>query len=319
MTEKLILFINLHGGALMDRIKFAIFTDLHYEHIHDGRQRIENFITNIRDENVDFIIQLGDFCSPKEENQVLLDMLHSIGKPLYHLIGNHDSDLSPKEKVMDFLQMDNSYYSFKYGKVKFIVLDACFIKSDNGYEPYCKRNYNKTKDKYPILPDYELKWLDSQLADDCEYFVIFSHHSFENEFAKRGVYNKDAVRNLINEVNQTGKKVLLCVNGHDHGDSLKKIGQTYYFGLNSMSYIWFGPQFEHFYYSDEIHKEYPFLKDLVLYEEGLYSVITITENGGMDIQGYHGHYQNISPKELGIEGKWNGRSTLPIISSLKVE
>ena len=303
----------------MDRIKFGIFTDLHYEHIHDGRQRIENFITNAREAEVDFVIELGDLCSPNEENQVLLNMLDSIGKPHYHLMGNHNTDLFTKKDVTDFLQMDNSYYSFKYGKVRFIVLDTCFIKTDKAYEPYCKRNYEKIKGIYPIIPDYEFKWLEYQLNDDSEYYVIFSHHSFENEFAKRGVYNRESVRDLINRVNLTGNKVLLCINGHDHGDSLKKIEQTYYFGLNSMSYIWFGPQFEHFCYSDEIHKQYPFLKDLVLYREGLYSIITITENGGIEIQGMNGHYQNISPKELGLEDVWNGRSILPTISSLKVK
>lgn len=303
----------------MDRIKFAIFTDLHYEHIPDGRQRVEKFIANVSDADVDFVIELGDFCSPKEENQVLIDILDSIGKPHYHLIGNHDSDLFPKVEVMNFLQMDNTYYSFKYGEVRFIVLDTCFIKKDNGYEPYCKKNYDETNDIYPILPDYEFKWLEYQLTDDSKYFVIFSHHSFENEFDKRGVYNRDEVRNLINSVNHKGKKVLLCINGHDHGDSLKKMGQTYYFGLNSMSYIWFGHQFEHFSYADEIHEQYPSLKDMVLYQEGLYSIITITEDGGIDIQGMNGHYQNISPKELGLEDVWNGRSILPIISSLKVE
>ncbi|MCM1989068.1 metallophosphoesterase family protein [Oceanirhabdus seepicola] len=303
----------------MDKIKFALFTDLHYDHIPDGRERIENFVTNIKDTDVDFVIQLGDFCIPKEENQVLLDMLDSIGKPYYHVIGNHDSDLFPREKVMNFLHMGKSYYSFNYGKVKFIVLDTCFIKTDNGYEPYCKKNYNRIKDIYPILPDYEFKWLEDQLTDDSEYFVIFSHHSFENEFAKRGVYNRDEVRSLINRVNQTGKKVLLCINGHDHGDSLEKIGQTYYFGLNTMSYIWFGPEYEHFCYSDEIHKKYPGLKDIVLYEEGLYSIITITEHGGIEIQGMNGQYQNISPRELGLGDVWNGRSILPTISSLKVE
>lgn len=304
----------------MNNIKFAVFTDLHYDHIPDGRRRLENFTTDIKDTDVDFIIELGDFCSPKEENKVLLDMLDSVGKPHYHLVGNHDSDSFPKEKAMNFLQMDNNYYSFKYDEFKFIVLDTCFIKTSSGYESYCNRNYDKTKDIYPILPDYELKWLESQLTDDSKYFVIFSHHSFENNFAKRGVYNRNEVRNLIDRVNNTGKKVLLCINGHDHGDSIKKIGQTYYFGLNSMSYIWFGPEFQHFSYSDEIHKRYPYLKDMVLYQEGLYSIITITEDGGICIQGMNGHYQNISPEEiekLGIQDVWNGRCILPIVSSLK--
>lgn len=302
----------------MKSVKFAMFTDLHYDHIHDGYKRIENFITNIKNVNVDFVIQLGDLCVPKEENRFLLDMLNSIKKPHYHVIGNHDSDLFPREKVMDFFKMDNTYYSFKNGEIKFIVLDTCFMKTDKGYEPYYRRNYAKAKDIYPVLPDFQLKWLEDQLADDSKYYVIFSHHSLENQFAKRGVYNRCEVKDLINKVNGTGKKVLLCINGHDHGDSLEKIGQTYYFGLNSISYIWFGPEYEHFCYPEEIHKKYPILKDLVLYKDGLYSIVTITENGGIEIEGMNGSYQNVSPKDLGIEGTWNGRSTLPIVSSLKV-
>lgn len=303
----------------MERVKFAIFTDLHYEHIHDGYQRIEEFITNVRSLDIDFVIQLGDFCEPKDRNRFLLDMLDSIGKPHYHVIGNHDSDLYPREEVMKFFKIDNSYYSFNKGKIKFIILDTCFIKTDNGYEPYCKKNYDKTKDIYPVLPDYELKWLEEQLSDDNEYYIVFSHHSFENKFAKRGVHNRLEVRDLINRINATGKKVLLCVNGHDHGDSLEKIGQTYYFGLNSMSYIWFGPQYEHFCYSNKIHEQYPFLKDLVLYKDGLYAIVTITEDGGINIEGISGHYQNITPTELGLGDMWNGRSILPVVSSLKVE
>jgi 3',5'-cyclic AMP phosphodiesterase CpdA len=303
----------------MNRAKFAIFTDLHYEHIHDAYQRLENFTAKVRNSDIDFVIQLGDFCVPKEENRFLLNMLDSIGKPIYHVIGNHDSDLLPRDEVMKFLKMDNSYYSFKKGKMKFIVLDTCFIKTDNGYEPYYKRNYDKSKDIYPILPDYQFKWLEEQLNDDSEYYIIFSHHSFENEFAKRGVYNRLEVRDLIDSVNDSGKKVLLCVNGHDHGDSLEKIGQTYYFGLNSISYIWFGPQYEHFCYSNEIHEQYPFLKDLVLYEEGLHAVITITEDYGIDIEGMRGDYQNITSKDLGLGDMWNGRSILPVVSSLRIK
>lgn len=52
----------------MKKVRFAVFTDLHYEHIHDGIERINYFIDNIKNKDIDFIIQLGDFCAPKEEN-----------------------------------------------------------------------------------------------------------------------------------------------------------------------------------------------------------------------------------------------------------
>jgi hypothetical protein len=69
------------------------------------------------------------------------------------------------------------------------------------------------------------------------------------------------------------------MNGHDHGEHIEKIGKTYYYALNSMSYIWVGPQYEHFTYSKETHVKYPYLKDLVLYEEGLFAIVKIDENG----------------------------------------
>lgn len=81
------------SGNVKDILKsVCIMCDLHYEHIPDGFQRLENFVSKAKEAEVDFVIELGDFCSPKEENQVLIDVLDSIGKPHYHLMGNHDSD-----------------------------------------------------------------------------------------------------------------------------------------------------------------------------------------------------------------------------------
>lgn len=302
----------------MQQIRFAVFTDLHHDHIPDGYQRLENFISKVSHEDVDFIMQLGDFCNPKEENKCLLDILETTGKPCYHVIGNHDSDVSTKEEAMAFLGMDNSYYSFRYREVKFIILDTCFIQNDHGCEPYSKTNYGSTKGLYPMIPQEQLNWLEKQLSEDCPYFVVFSHHSLENEFGKRGVHNRNEVQGLINKANNSEKKVLLCINGHDHGDSIKKLGETYYFGLNSMSYIWFGHGYRQFSNSDEIHRQYPLLKDIVMYEDGAYAIITIKENGDFEIEGMERGYQTISPKELGIEGTWNGRNITPNISSLKI-
>lgn len=78
------------------------------------------------------------------------------------------------------------------------------------------------------------------------------------------------MRAIINRANEMNKKVLLCMNGHDHGNSVSKIGDTYYYALNAMSYIWYGPQFEHFTYPKEIHERYPYLKDVVSNVKDLY-------------------------------------------------
>lgn len=46
-------------------MKFAVFTDLHYDAIHDGERRINEFINSVKIKNIDFVIDLGDLCYPK--------------------------------------------------------------------------------------------------------------------------------------------------------------------------------------------------------------------------------------------------------------
>ncbi len=299
----------------MKDVKFAVFTDLHYDAIHDGRERLETFVQEVRLSDVDFIIDLGDFCVPKKENAFLMELLDTTGKPHYHVVGNHGTDDRAYEDLLKFLRLEKNYHSFQIDGIKFIVLDCCYIQTEDGYISCENKNYKSQRADYPVIPDFELSWLEEELADDSRYYVILSHHSLENEFPGRGVKNRMAVRERINQANASGKRVLLCLNGHDHGDSLRKLGETLYFGMNSMSYLWFGPEFEHFCYSDEIHKNYPHLKDMVLYKEPLYASVRITEQGQVEINGMNGHYQAITPKELGLGEMWNGRLISPNVSS----
>jgi len=297
-------------------ITFTVFSDLHYDHIHDGYSRLQNFIDGVKNENLDFVIQLGDFAYPIDENSFLHEKIRETGVPFYSVLGNHDTDSYSRDTVMRFLGMKSSYYSFSIGNVRFIVLDSCFINTENGCIPYLKRNYDKLNDKYPYIPNDEIEWLKNELNSDRQYFVIFSHHSLENDFQKRGIFNRLEIQEIINEINETDKRVLLCMNGHDHGEHVEKIGKTYYYSLNSMSYIWVGPQYEHFDYSKETHAKYPYLKDLVLYEDGLYALVTIFEDGNFEIKGMEGAYDNVSPQSLGIGDRWNGRNINPSVSSV---
>lgn len=92
----------------MGRIKFAVFTDLHHDVIPNGLERVEQFLTRAREAEVDFIIELGDFCHPCEKNIKLLSMFNDFNKPHYHVIGNHDTDRYTKKDVMNWLGMENS-------------------------------------------------------------------------------------------------------------------------------------------------------------------------------------------------------------------
>lgn len=303
----------------MSEIKFGVFSDLHYDHIPDGDKRIQYFIEQVNEEDLDFIIELGDFSYPIDDNLILLENIRKLNVPLYCVIGNHDTDIYERKLVMDFLDLKDSYYSFRTGDLKFIVLDSCFVKTINGFKPYSKSNYDKITESYPYVPDFEIEWLEKELEDDSKHYIIFSHHSLENNFRERGICNRKEIQSLIEKVNESNKRVLLCMNGHDHGWAVKKIGKTFNYSLNAMSYIWVGPQYEHFSYSQEIHKKYPYLKDLVLYKQGLFAIVTISDNGDIKIKGMNGDYQNVSPHELGLGDTWNGRSIQPIVPSFSAK
>ncbi|WP_297633276.1 metallophosphoesterase [uncultured Clostridium sp.] len=300
----------------MNILNFAIFTDLHFDHIPDGYERLSQFIQKIKNHNLNFVIQLGDLCIPKDENKYLLELLESINIPIYHVLGNHDSDLFSKKEILKFFKLNNSYYCFKYGNIKFIVLDTCFIKRNNQYFSFNIDNYNKSTDIYPILPDYEFDWLQNELNDDENlFYIIFSHHSLENNFNNRGIFNRVEIQNLINNVNTPKKKILCCINGHDHADSIDLIHKTHYISLNSMSYIWCGPEYEHFDYSQKTHEQFPFLKDLILYKDPLYATITINNIGTLFLNGLTSDYKSNSPLTLNMPSSWNGRDLSSKISS----
>ncbi len=299
-------------------IKFAIFTDLHYDFIPDGQERLNTFLHEIKDKDLDFIMNLGDFCLPIPENKHVLNHLESLSMPCYHVLGNHDSDTFEKPQILDFLNLQNSYYAFTYNDTKFIVLDACFTEVNGVYTAYNRKNYKATNGKYPIIPPDQLEWLKHELNDTYSNYILFSHHSLENEFANRGIYNRLEIQKILTDVTEQGKKVS-CFNGHDHAGSNITINKVNYIGINGMSYIWFGDLCTLKPYSREMYQQYPLLNEIVLYDESLFAVVTIDTSGEIHLEGRTGGYKTISPTDLGLSDHWNGRKLSSVISSLHIK
>ena len=109
-------------------IRFAAFTDLHYDHIYDGVERINEFINTIKSEQLDFIISLGDLCYPTEKNKWILEKLRSINIPVYFTVGNHDTDQYTQNDVQKYLGLDTLNNSFIVDNTKFLLLNSCYMK-----------------------------------------------------------------------------------------------------------------------------------------------------------------------------------------------
>ena len=155
-------------------IRFFVFGDLHYGELEDGRRRVAELTARARAQKPDFIVSLGDLCPPA---------LESVGVPVLHTVGNHDTDRHSLAEVLDFLGLSQHHYSFSFGDVIFVVLNTCYLQKAGEILPLYGRNYKERGEgpiRYPVIPPEELAWLDRELDQgerEGKGCVIFSHHS----------------------------------------------------------------------------------------------------------------------------------------------
>lgn len=287
-------------------IRFLVFSDLHYDEATDGDKRIDHILTSARSRQLDFIVSLGDLCKPIGENRKLLEKFHSLGVPFHSVIGNHETDACSLDEICDFYSLKKPYYSVICNGYKLIFLNTCYLKENGEEKSYYRRNFKQIPCIHPIVPSAELRWLQDELSDGMKY-IIFSHHSLVNDFAKRGVSNRTDVRALFKE-----KSVLLSLNGHDHGDSFSHIEDVPYMTINSANYAWLGSQIAS---SEALQKKYGYLQGMLQYQQAMCAYIEIDEDE-IRIQGEDGSYLSVTPDDIGLyDYKWNGVSVRPRISS----
>ena len=290
-------------------IRFLVFSDLHYDTVKDGDERIGKIIKKVKENQLDFCISLGDFCEPVLENKRLVSAFLQTKVPMYYAIGNHETDRHHLDEILVFYNMKSPFYSFELENYKFIVLNTCFYSKDGVEEAFYENNYKVKGSVYPILPQEQLNWLREELNDHKKH-IVFSHHSFSNEFAKRGVQNRDTIQNMF-----SAKNVLLCMNGHDHGDAVIEKNDTTYYTVNSSSNVWIGSQIDS---SETLKEKYGHLNGILTYKEPFVVIVEI-DDSKIKINGVEGEYQSVTPEDIGLENyQWNGVSILPKASSWEI-
>ena len=281
-------------------VAFGMVADPHMDLLPGVEKRMEAFIEEVGKNTNDFIIQLGDFCFPKKENQSFLNTWNSCPLPKYHVLGNHDMDISDKATTMDFWGMDSKHYSFDEAGFHFIVLDANFIHQNGKYIDYDTANfYIDSQLRTWVSPD-QLEWLENDLDNTDKPTIVFSHQSLASELW--GIKNREAIRKLLERHNQKGKssKVIACFNGHNHIDGYSEINGIYYIDINSMSYKWLGEKYPNTgLFSPEQYKNYPHLTKMALYKDPLYAQVIITEET-LTIRGRNSEWMGPSPEDLGL-------------------
>lgn len=289
-------------------IRFIVFSDLHYDEIDDGDKRLDELVNVIKREKPDFCMSLGDFCTPEKKKKEMYEKIKSAGVQVYYVIGNHEVENNHLDDVLHFLSMERDFYSFEYEDCKFIILNSCYFNKEGEDYSYFEKNYKEEGMTYPVISQEQIEWLQRELKDEKRH-IVFSHHSLVNDFKDRGIYNREVIRKMFEKTN-----VILCMNGHDHGDELSIVNDIPYYTVNSASYMWAGG---HIASSETLMKKYGYLHGIVPYKQVLYALVEI-DKSEIKIQGVTGEYESITPTDLEIYNyRWNGVSVEPKVSSYK--
>lgn len=297
-------------------LKFAIASDFHAQDVPDGEARLTDFIKTAENEDVDFIIELGDFCRLDSAGKIYRDLWESYPKDKYHVIGNHDMDSYDEQEYIKGMSMPGRYYSFDKGDFHFIVLDGNNLYDGKEYKHYAKANYYVDPKMRAFVDPEQMEWLKKDLAATKKKCVIFSHQSIDS-FLNNG----DKVREVLEEENRRTdlKKVVLAFSGHNHSNYTKEINGITYIQINSASYVWIGePTMTEKRFSKEINDKYSLMKYSMMYDKPLYAIVTLTKEGA-DIKGTKAGFIPPTPQEIGLGDSIDSYPLVSVIEDVKVK
>lgn len=292
-------------------LKFAIASDFHAQDVPDGEERIASFIRAAKDEKVDFIIELGDFCRLDSASQVYLKLWDSFEGDKYHVIGNHDMDNYTPEEYVAGMKMPGRYYSFDKGDFHFIVLDGNNLYDGKEYTHYAKANYYVNPKMRAFIDPEQMAWLKLDLAATDKKCVLFSHQSIE-QFLNNGA----TVRQILEDENRRAgfKKVVLAFGGHNHSNYTKEINGITYMQINSASYVWIDkPSMTEKRYPKEVNDKYSILKYSMTYTKALYAIVTLDSKGAI-VKGTEAEFVPPTPKDLNMG---DSIDLYPLVSNIK--
>ncbi len=261
-----------------------MITDLHVDIIHDPDKRLNAFLDEMKKEEVDALVQLGDFAIPKPENQPIIQAFNQAHSNALHVLGNHDMDGGySREEVVKEYGMPGKYYSTEVNGIQLLVLDG----NDPGSPSYSSG--------YPsyIGPDQQA-WLRAELIKAKKPVLVISHQPIA------GIYTIDNALEIQGLLSEFSHKILLAVNGHAHVDQHIQVGGVNYLHLNSASYYWVGEKLSHLSMSKEVHDKNHSLQFTCPYSDPLFAVLTIDPaQKTITLKGKKAQWIGPSPLELG--------------------
>ena len=295
-------------------LRFGIVADAHKDLVFDADRRLEAFIERAGQDSLDFIIQIGDFCMPKKENDDFLKIWRQFSGLRYHVLGNHDMDTSSKQETQDYWDMPEPYYSFDAGDYHFVVLDANFLYRDGKYIDYEKANFYVDASYRTFVHPQQIEWLEEDLKRNSKPTIVFSHQGLAHDLW--GIKNRLAIQKVLESAHHDPESgpVIACFNGHNHLDFHRTINGIHYLDINSLSYHWLGSKYENkSRYSAKIYEAYPNTAYIIPYKDPLFAMIEVIP-GELRIAGKQSGWVGPSPSATGVPPQIYGSEITPDIS-----
>ena len=268
-------------------VTFGICADVHLPTMHDSEYRISTFIDSMKAVKPDFIIELGDFGIPHKKYYPLFAIWNNYPGKKYHVIGNHEMDGgTTMYEALSYRKMVSSYYTFHCNGFLFIVLDGNDkqFPEEKGYRAY--------------IGHEQQTWLKEQLKQATEPVILFSHQAIGPPEA---INNADEIRAILDNHNRlaVNNQIIASFNGHTHNDWAEEINGIWYITINSMAYKWLGEEYAHIRYSEEIDRQFKWIKYTAPYKDPLFAVVTVSSTGYIHIKGQKSDYVGPTPWEVG--------------------
>lgn len=300
-------------------MKFLMFSDLHYYPgmFYGDDLEISRLLIRRAEENgCEFILHAGDLCHGPSTVPELMEVWDGSPVPVYHCLGNHDTDKTALTETLAAYHMPDGHYFFDHGGYRFVVMDPNYCIIDGEYRHYDMGNYYATPEARDATPPEQLAWMQDVIASAPGRCVLVSHSSYEREDNAR---EYEQFQKIVRQANEAVPgKVLLVMNGHFHRDHRAIVDNVLYWDVNAVNYDWVEGD-HHNGYPEELCKKWKALSHTVAYTKPLYAIVTL-EGNTIQIEGTQSEMLLGVTRQMLGKARLDsaGRSVRPQIQSCRI-
>ena len=241
-----------------EKITFGIVTDCQFadadpkppNYFRASVAKLRKCIADFNSRDLDFIVNLGDTIDHNLASfEPILEEFSEAKAPVHHLLGNHDFDVDPEERLLVPSLMDIPgppyYRSFSKAGWRFIFLDGNELslvayppeseanaRSQAYFNEFAKAGPTNAERYNGAVGDQQLDWLESELeqATSADQKVIIFNHFPTLPISTHSLWDAEKLATML----VRHECVRAHINGHFHHGSYMTKDGVHYLSLKAL-------------------------------------------------------------------------------------